>query len=51
LAAAADNAGPATIDRARQFSRAKALWGIKTEISQETRNYVPKFVASAKSAD
>jgi len=47
LAAAAYNAGPGAIDRALQLSRAKDFWGIKTQISQETRNYVPKFVAIA----
>jgi membrane-bound lytic murein transglycosylase D len=47
LAAAAYNAGPGAIDRALRSSRAKDFWGIKTQISQETRNYVPKFVAIA----
>lgn len=47
LAAAAYNAGPGAIDRALQSSRAKDFWGLKTQISQETRNYVPKFVAIA----
>jgi membrane-bound lytic murein transglycosylase D len=47
LAAAAYNAGPGTIDRALRSSRAKDFWGIKTQISQETRDYVPKFVAIA----
>jgi membrane-bound lytic murein transglycosylase D len=47
LAAAAYNAGPGAIDRALQSSRAKDFWGIKAQISQETRNYVPKFVAIA----
>ena len=47
LAAAAYNAGPGAIDRALRSSRAKDFWGIKTQISQETRNYVPKFVAVA----
>jgi len=47
LAAAAYNAGPGAIDRALQSSRAKDFWGMKTQISQETRNYVPKFVAIA----
>jgi len=47
LAAAAYNAGPGAIDRALQSSRAKDFWGLKAQISQETRNYVPKFVAIA----
>ncbi len=47
LAAAAYNAGPGAIDRALQSSRAQDFWGIKAQISQETRNYVPKFVAIA----
>ena len=47
VAAAAYNAGPGTIDHALQTSRAKDFWGIKTKINQETRNYVPKFVAIA----
>lgn len=47
LAAAAYNAGPGAIDRALQSSRATDFWGIKAQISQETRNYVPKFVAIA----
>jgi peptidoglycan lytic transglycosylase D len=47
LAAAAYNAGPGAIDRALQTSRAKDFWGLKAQISQETRNYVPKFVAVA----
>jgi len=47
LAAAAYNAGPGTIDRALQSSRAQDFWGLKAQISQETRNYVPKFVAIA----
>jgi membrane-bound lytic murein transglycosylase D len=47
LAAAAYNAGPGAIDRALQSSRAQDFWGLKAQISQETRNYVPKFVAIA----
>ncbi len=47
LTAAAYNAGPGAIDRALQSSRAKDFWGLKAQISQETRNYVPKFVAIA----
>ena len=38
LASAAYNAGPGTIDRALQTSRAKDFWGIKTQINPETRN-------------
>lgn len=47
LATAAYNAGPGTIDRALQSSRAKDFWGLKNRIRQETRDYVPKFVALA----
>jgi membrane-bound lytic murein transglycosylase D len=47
LAAAAYNAGPAAIDRALRSSGAKDFWAFKTQISQETRKYVPKFVAIA----
>jgi peptidoglycan lytic transglycosylase D len=49
LATAAYNAGPATIDKALQQSGAKDFWSIKAkaQLSQETRNFVPKFVAIA----
>jgi membrane-bound lytic murein transglycosylase D len=47
LAAAAYNAGPGTIDRALRSSRGKDFWRIKTRLSQETRDYVPKFIAIA----
>jgi membrane-bound lytic murein transglycosylase D len=44
---AAYNAGPGTIDKALQQSGAKDFWSIKAEakLSEETRNFVPKFVA------
>jgi membrane-bound lytic murein transglycosylase D len=37
------------IDKARRTSRASDFWGIKekAQLSQETRNFVPKFVAIA----
>ena len=49
LVTAAYNAGPAIIDKALQTSRASDFWGIKekSQLSQETRNFVPKFVAVA----
>jgi membrane-bound lytic murein transglycosylase D len=49
LVTAAYNAGPAIIDKALQSSRASDFWGIKekAQLSQETRNFVPKFVAIA----
>jgi membrane-bound lytic murein transglycosylase D len=47
LATAAYNAGPGTIDRALRSSRGKDFWRINTHISQETRDYVPKFIAIA----
>jgi membrane-bound lytic murein transglycosylase D len=49
LVTAAYNAGPAIIDKALQTSRAADFWGIKekAQLSQETRNFVPKFVAIA----
>lgn len=47
LATAAYNAGPATIDKALQQSGASDFWSIKAkaQLSEETRNFVPKFVA------
>lgn len=49
LATAAYNAGPSVIDRALQTSKAADFWGIKgkAQLSNETRNFVPKFVAIA----
>ena len=49
LATAAYNAGPATIDRATQASGAKDFRKLTANIAlkDETRNFVPKFVAAA----
>jgi membrane-bound lytic murein transglycosylase D len=48
LATAAYNAGQGAIDRAMQSSGAKDFWGLsqKAQLSEETRNFVPKFVAA-----
>ncbi|HEX2228350.1 MAG TPA: transglycosylase SLT domain-containing protein [Candidatus Binatia bacterium] len=49
LATAAYNAGQGAIDRAMQQSGAKDFWTLtrKAQLSDETRNFVPKFVAVA----
>jgi membrane-bound lytic murein transglycosylase D len=47
LATAAYNAGQSAIDKAMQSSGAKDFWSLsqKARLSEETRNFVPKFVA------
>lgn len=49
LATAAYNAGEGTINRALRKSGATDFWTLKTKakLSEETRNFVPKFVAAA----
>jgi membrane-bound lytic murein transglycosylase D len=49
LATAAYNAGQGTIQKAMKNSGAKDFWSLsnKAQISDETRNFVPKFVAAA----
>jgi membrane-bound lytic murein transglycosylase D len=49
LATAAYNAGQGTVDKALRQSQAKDFWNIKAkaELSEETRNFVPKFIAIA----
>ena len=47
LVTAAYNAGPTIINKALQKSKADDFWDIKNkaQLSEETRNFVPKFVA------
>jgi membrane-bound lytic murein transglycosylase D len=47
LVTAAYNAGPGIINKALQSSRASDFWGLKNKIREETRNFVPKFIATA----
>jgi LysM repeat protein len=49
LVTAAYNAGPGVINKALEISRAKDFWGIKgkNQLREETRNFVPKFIATA----
>jgi hypothetical protein len=49
LAVAAYNAGQGAIDRAMQSSGAKDFWALSTKakLREETRNFVPKFVAAS----
>jgi membrane-bound lytic murein transglycosylase D len=49
LAAAAYNAGERKVETALQRSQTNDFWSLsqKTSLKQETRNYVPKFIAAA----
>jgi membrane-bound lytic murein transglycosylase B len=49
LAIAAYNAGQGAIDKALQSSGAKDFWTLSTKakLTEETRNFVPKFVAAS----
>ena len=49
LAAAAYNAGERKVETALQRSQTNNFWSLsqKTSLKQETRNYVPKFIAAA----
>src|SRR2546427_5152155 len=49
LATAAYNAGQGAIDRAMQASGAKGFWKLSetAKLREETRNFVPKFVAAS----
>jgi membrane-bound lytic murein transglycosylase D len=49
LAAAAYNAGEHKVETALQRSQTNDFWSLsqKTSLKQETRNYVPKFIAAA----
>jgi membrane-bound lytic murein transglycosylase D len=49
LVMAAYNAGPTIVNRALHSSKANDFWELKnrSQLTEETRNYVPKFVATS----
>jgi hypothetical protein len=47
LALAAYNCGPGNVRKAMQRSGKRDYWSIRSYLPQETRNYIPKFVAAS----